>query len=191
MKRKVFARGPPTKNSPHNAPPDSSRFAKKPPALYHTASICSRGFSGGARRHCPPVPAILNLFIQSFPPDLRRVKLKILNDTNLYPVRSPAIRCPPSWNSTCTTIATRKLRTEKRITPPISSNSTFPNFLMNSSKVRSVVSMMNRVEIPKPSAAPIMSDPIIFKTCFIMVQIYVKIQQVLFVMPLFVAVGFC
>lgn len=46
-KRKVFARGPSRKNNPHNAPPDSSRFAKNPPALYHTASICSRGFCGG------------------------------------------------------------------------------------------------------------------------------------------------
>ena len=59
----------------------ADRLASTPPRLYKAVGMYARGFSGGASRHCPPVPAMLKRLMHNFPSLRMKVRLKMRKET--------------------------------------------------------------------------------------------------------------
>ena len=64
-----------------NATSDAAMFANTPPRLYIAVGISSVGRSGGASRHCPPVPAMEKRLVHNLPSFFMNAMLKMRNET--------------------------------------------------------------------------------------------------------------
>ena len=163
------------KSSIHNKNPKATRAVKMfiitPPMLYPHTGISSSGLSGGANRHCPPVPATLKRFKTHLPSLRIHVKLKIRNDTKRYPEANPHIRCPASCKVTCKNRVIRKKHINKSGKPITSAICSLKSFPKNAAKVISVNRAIPAPLTITPNKIPIRNMPTSFNACFIDMKI--------------------